>query len=322
MPSNNLSQPFVPSWRLTRAAITSGLARRRYRVIRIEVPTTTTKNSQPLAHAQVPAGRNRHRRKMSNVHPTPRIRRRRSVGSGLLLVMSSRSSQDRSLPMPMDRTRRSLRLSPDSPGLVQFNRNVANRQRIASLRVVRAPSSRGTCLLLFLSDLSKVTSAGNRQRPPYGGNHERRIQRSSTRYHSPPRRPHCQADLPDARPLRVLVPQVVAPLPGVRRRGPLRPDPCQPLRHPAHPARVGAHHPLYPTPASGPHLAGHPLQPDRGQLHPRRVEGFGRPSTSLRTHRRACPAAQRFQSAAGPPGAAAATPRVSRPAGQGLQPTP
>ena len=61
---------------------------------------------------------------MSNVHPTPRIRRRRSVGSGLLLVMSSRSSQDRSLPMPMDRTRRSLRLSPDSPGLVQFNRNV------------------------------------------------------------------------------------------------------------------------------------------------------------------------------------------------------
>ena len=40
------------------------------------------------------------------------------------------------------------------------------RQRIASLRVVRAPSSRGTCLLLFLSDLSKVTSAGNRQRPP------------------------------------------------------------------------------------------------------------------------------------------------------------
>src|SRR5271157_2629790 len=124
MPGNTRSRPFVPSWRLTRAAMTSGLIRRRYRVIRIEVPTTTTKNSQPLAHAQFPAGRNRHRRKMSNVHPTPRNRRRRSVGSGLLLVMSSRSSQDRSLPMPMDRTRRSLRLSPDSPGLVQFNRNV------------------------------------------------------------------------------------------------------------------------------------------------------------------------------------------------------
>src|SRR5271157_2482674 len=124
MPSNNRSQPFVPPWRLTRAAMTSGLTRRRYRVIRIEVPTTTTKNSQPLAHAQFPAGRNRHRRKMSNVHPTPRNRRRRSVSSGLLRAMSGRSSQDRSLPMPMDRTRRSLRLSPDSPGLVQFNRNV------------------------------------------------------------------------------------------------------------------------------------------------------------------------------------------------------
>ena len=62
------------------------------------------------------------------------------------------------------------------------------RQRIASLRfgrassdsaslrhVVRAPSSRGTRRLLFLSNLSKVTSTGNRQRPPYGGNYERRI---------------------------------------------------------------------------------------------------------------------------------------------------
>ena len=52
------------------------------------------------------------------------------------------------------------------------------------------------------------------------------------------------------------------------------------------------------------------------------LKGLGvRPLPCARTVERVLQR-QRFQSAAGPPGAAAATPRVSRPAGQGLQPTP
>ena len=124
------------------------------------------------------------------------------------------------------------------------------------------------------------------------------------------------------RPLRGLVPQVVAPLPGGRPRGPLRPDPGQPPRRPAHLARAGAGHPLHPPPAPGPCLAGHPLQPDRGRGHPRRTEGPGHPPAPLRAHHRARPAAQRLDRAAGPPRPAAATPGVPRPAGPGLQRTP
>src|SRR4029453_2167925 len=69
----------------------------------------------------------------------------------------------------------------------------------------------------------RVTSVGNRLRPHHGGTHARRIRRASARPYSPPRRPPRQADLLGPGPHRGVVPQVVAPLPGDRPCGPLRP---------------------------------------------------------------------------------------------------
>src|SRR5829696_4622314 len=84
--------------------------------------------------------------------------------------------------------------------------------------------------------LGRATSVGNRWRPHHGGPHERRIYRTATCHYAPPRRPPCQVRLPGAGPLRVLVPQVVAPLPRIRQQRPLRPDPRPPSPN-AHPAR-------------------------------------------------------------------------------------
>src|SRR5438270_583547 len=94
----------------------------------------------------------------------------------------------------------------------------------------------------------RVTSVGNRLRPHHGGTHERRIRRASARHYSPPRRPLRQADLLGLGPHRGVVLQVVASLPRVRRRWPVRPD-TGPPRHPADPARIGAGHPLHPPAA-------------------------------------------------------------------------
>ena len=159
----------------------------------------------------------------------------------------------------------------------------------------------------------RITSVGNRQRPPRGGSHERRTRGSSLSHSPVPRRPARSGHLRRCRPLRGLVPQVVASLPGGRTRGPLRPDAGQPLHRPAHSARTGADHSLDPSPAPGPRLAGHPLQPDRSLCHPRRAEEPRRPTTSLRTHHRARPGAQQLDRAPVPPGSAAATPGVPRP---------
>jgi hypothetical protein len=73
---------------------------------------------------------------------------------------------------------------------------------------------------------ARVTSVGNRQRPHHGGTHEGRIHRTPTGHRSPTQRSLRQVNLLDLGPLRVLVPQVVAPLHRVRCRGPLRPHPC------------------------------------------------------------------------------------------------
>src|SRR5512135_1817437 len=89
----------------------------------------------------------------------------------------------------------------------------------------------------------RTTSAGNRQRPPRGGSHARRTRGSSSRHHPAPRRPTRQGRLCRRRPLQVLVPQVVGPLPAGRPRGSLRPDPSQPPCCPTHLARTGAGHP-------------------------------------------------------------------------------
>ena len=135
---------------------------------------------------------------------------------------------------------------------------------------------------------SKMSPAGNHRRPHRGGHHERRLHGASSRHQSPSRRPARQAHLLDPRPVRGVVPQVVAPLPGGRPRGPLRPDAGQPPGRPAHPARVGAHHPIDPPSAPGPCLAGDAIQPDRDQGHPRRAEGPEYPAAPRRGPSSAC----------------------------------
>src|SRR6516162_5558640 len=184
-----------------------------------------------------------------------------------------------------------------------------------------APFLRTAPMPFGTSSARKTTSASNRQRPLRGGSHERRTCGSSSSYYPAPRRPTCQGPLCRRRPLRGLVPQVVAPLSGGWSRGPLRPDAGQPPHCPAHPARTGTDHPLDPPPTSGPRHARHPLQPHRGWHHPRRIEEPRHPTTSLRAHHRARSGAQRFDRAAGPPGSAAAASGIPWPTGPSLQRT-
>src|SRR5262245_61214379 len=92
--------------------------------------------------------------------------------------------------------------------------------------------------LLPLFCPTRVTSVGNRQRPHHGGTHARRIRGTPTCHHATPQRPVCPVHLPGSGPLRILVPQVVAPLPRVGRRRFVRPDPRHPPRRPAHRPRV------------------------------------------------------------------------------------
>src|SRR5512135_2789515 len=75
--------------------------------------------------------------------------------------------------------------------------------------------------LTRLSAEFKMSPAGDRQRLPYGGHHERRTHGASARHQSPSRRPLRQADRLHSEPRRDLVPQVVASLSGGRPRGPL-----------------------------------------------------------------------------------------------------
>src|SRR6516165_2717088 len=81
---------------------------------------------------------------------------------------------------------------------------------------------------------ARVTSVGNRQRPHHGGSHAGRIHGTTTCHCPPPPRPTCPVHLPGSGPLRLLVPQVVAPLPRIRHRRPLRPDPRHPPCRPTY----------------------------------------------------------------------------------------
>src|SRR5262245_46667534 len=108
-----------------------------------------------------------------------------------------------------------------------------NRQRIA------LPAVGPACLQRALRPLSplppaRVPSVGNRPRPHHGGTHARRICGTPTCHRAPPWRPACPAHLSGAGPLHVLVPQVVASLPGGGRRGTVRPHPRHPPRRPTH----------------------------------------------------------------------------------------
>src|SRR5262249_21148337 len=86
---------------------------------------------------------------------------------------------------------------------------------LGSVAVARPP--RGAWGTSPCSARARVTSVGNRRRPHHGGTHARRIHGTPTCHHSPTRRPPCQVHLPGPGSLPVLVPQVVAPLPRVRR---------------------------------------------------------------------------------------------------------
>src|SRR5262249_59685344 len=205
-----------------------------------------------------------------------------------------------------------------------------SRQRIVDLLASRSDNASrtwvaeltlfpGTMNLTPSAAVARTSPAGNRQGPPRGGHQEGRICGTATRHPSPPCRPVYPVYLLCPGPRQGLVLQVVGALSAGPTRGPLRPDPGQPPRRPAPPARVGAGHPVRPPPAAGPRLPGHPLQLDRGHGHPRRAEGLGRPAAPLRAHRRAGSAAQRPDRAAGTPGPAAAPPGLPRPAGPGLQ---
>src|SRR5262245_53338946 len=196
------------------------------------------------------------------------------------------------------------------------------RTASTSLRLLTAsPPSSAAPPALARPGPARVTPVGNRWRPPSGGPHERRIHGTPTCHRPPPRRPPRPADLPGAGPHRGLVPQVVAPLPRLRRRGPVRPDPGTP-RRPAHPARVGTGHPLRPPSAAGPCRAGDSLQLNRGDGHPDGTHGAGLPPLAQPAHHRAGPPAQRLDGAAGAPRPAAAAPAVPRPAGPRLQRPP
>src|SRR5262249_56908002 len=72
---------------------------------------------------------------------------------------------------------------------------------------------------------ARVTSVGNRWRPPYGGSHERRIHGTPTCHYSPPLQPLRLVHLPGPGAHRGLVSQVVAPLSRRWRRWPVPPDP-------------------------------------------------------------------------------------------------
>src|SRR5437868_3309639 len=88
---------------------------------------------------------------------------------------------------------------------------LADRTASSSLSSVAVLSAVGMASGRRRSEwLARVTSVGNRWRPPHGGTHERRIQRTATCHYSPPGRPPCQVHLSGAGPVRVLVPQVVA----------------------------------------------------------------------------------------------------------------
>ena len=60
--------------------MTSGLTRRRYNVAGSK-PQRRQMNSQPLVHAQVPAGRNRHSTRINKEAVVLMMSRRRSIGS-------------------------------------------------------------------------------------------------------------------------------------------------------------------------------------------------------------------------------------------------
>src|SRR5262249_42134972 len=120
----------------------------------------------------------------------------------------------------------------------------------ASWRLVAEPAHLSVTMFLTPSAaVAKTSPAGNRQGPPCGGRYEGRTHGAPTRHPTPSRRPACPVHLLGPGPRQGLVLQVVGTLFAGRTRGALRPDPSQPPRRPAHPARTGKGHPFRPPSA-------------------------------------------------------------------------
>src|SRR5262249_25473071 len=123
-------------------------------------------------------------------------------------------------------------------------------------RIVEIDGSCGepcaTLGLTWLAIAYRTSSAGNRQRPPYGGHYARRTHGASTRHQSPARRPACQGNFLSAGPYRGLVLQMVAALLGSRTGRPLRSDPGQSPRCPTPLARTGTDDRFHPPTAASP----------------------------------------------------------------------
>src|SRR5262249_15164805 len=125
--------------------------------------------------------------------PSPRVQRASSPSANRQLIALFLPTADHSVIVASGRQR----TAPLTVGS-------ASRRRPVGPWALRAPA--------------RVTSVGNRPRPHHGGTHARRIHGTPTCHRAPPRRPTSPVDLPGPGPLRLLVPQVVAPLPRARRR--------------------------------------------------------------------------------------------------------
>ena len=152
-----------------------------------------------------------------------------------------RSAAGRSREFGVDGVLPSLRT--DSASLICFCQRITQLgvawATSASLKFLAGVRPVPASIPCRMPSLATVTSVGHRQRPHRGNIHEERIYGTPARYHSRTRRSLRQVGLLGPGALRVLVPQVVAPLHRVRCRGPLRPHPGQPPARPAGLARAG-----------------------------------------------------------------------------------
>src|SRR3972149_6701345 len=169
--------------------------------------------------------------------------------------------------------------------------------------------------------LGIVTPCGNRQRFPYGGNHEHRIYRSPTSDQTSTGRSLSRGDLSAVGSSVRLVPCVVATLSSVRPQWVVRSDARQCATASDCP-RSRANDHQHSTATRVASVSGHALQPHGGQYDFSRIAELA-PSTGAQpTHDRARPAAQWHQSAQSPLGAFPCQPDLPSATRRRVQSTP